>query len=33
MIKRGMLSVPGTRDTLLLTHIRLPFLHRYCFSI
>ena len=33
IIKRGVLSLPGTRETLLLTQIELPFLHRYCFSI
>ena len=30
---RGMLAVPGTRETLLLTQIELPSLRRYCFSI
>ena len=32
-MNRGMLSVPGTRETLLLTQIKLPSLRRYCFSI
>ena len=32
-VNRAMLSVPGTRETLLRTQIRLPSLRRYCFSI
>ena len=33
IMNRGTLSVPGTRETLLLTQIKLPSLRRYCFSI
>jgi hypothetical protein len=33
IMNRGTLSVPGTRETLLLTQIKLPSLRRYFFSI
>src|SRR5262245_66499360 len=33
IMNRGMLSVPGTREKLLLTQIKLRSLGQYCFSV